>query len=105
MPNSVIAEDLTIDGHIKSGEGSVEVKGKVIGDVAALSVVIRAGASVKGAVAAKTTIIEGKHKGRLKSDDLSLSPTASVQANVSARTITVKSGAAIDGAMHVSGKT
>ncbi len=104
MPNSFVAEDLTIDGNLKSDKGSVEINGKVTGDVSALSVVLRAGASVKGAVTAKTVIVEGKHQGTLTSDDLALSSTAAVQAEISAQTLTVESGAAINGKMQVSSK-
>lgn len=104
MPNSVIAEDLTIEGNIKSGEGSVEIKGSVTGDITALSIVLRSGGFVQGALSAKTIVVEGRHKGTVKCDDLTLSSSANVQADISAQTVTAQSGAEIVGAMHISGK-
>ncbi|WP_187429750.1 hypothetical protein ROLI_010010 [Roseobacter fucihabitans] len=104
MPNSVIAEDLFIEGNIKSAEGSVEIKGSVSGDITALSTVVRAGGHVQGALSGKTVVLEGRHQGTLQCDDLTLSATANVEANISAQTVTAQSGAEIDGAMHICAK-
>ncbi|MBW4710429.1 polymer-forming cytoskeletal protein [Roseobacter sp. YSTF-M11] len=104
MASSVIEEDLIIEGNIKSGEGNVEVKGKVMGDVTAQSVVVQTGGAIDGALSAKTVVIEGKHKGKLQCDDLKLASTSSVQADVSAQTMTSESGAKVAGKIQITGK-
>ena len=62
MKNSIIEEDLTIEGNVKSEEGNVEVKGRVVGDVAAKSVVIRVSGSIDGAVKATSVTVEVRHE-------------------------------------------
>lgn len=104
MPNSVIAEDLTIEGNIKSGDGSVEIKGSVSGDINVLSIVVRAGGLVQGALSGKSVLLEGRHKGTLKCDDLTLSSTSHVQADISAQTVTAQNGAEIESEMHIAGQ-
>lgn len=105
MPSSFIAEDLTLEGDIKSDEGSIEIEGNVIGNVTARSIVIRVGGSVRGALSAMTVIIEGKHAGKLNCDDLKLSSTARWQGEIMAKTMTSETGAEIEGKIHIAGKT
>ncbi len=103
MTSSIIEEDLTIEGNIKSSDGSVEVRGKLIGDLSAQSVVVQAGGLVDGAVSAKNVSVEGKHTGKLDCDDLKLASTSEIQADVTARTMTTESGAKIAGTVKISG--
>jgi cytoskeletal protein CcmA (bactofilin family) len=103
VASSIIEEDLTIEGNISSSEGSVDVKGKLIGDLTAQSVVVQASGIVDGAVSAKTVSIEGRHNGKLDCDDLKLASTSDVQADVKARTMTTESGAKVAGTVNISG--
>ncbi|MGC3937272.1 bactofilin family protein [Roseobacter sp. EG26] len=103
MASSVIEEDLTIEGNIKSDEGSVDVKGKVVGDVTAQSVIVQTGGAINGALSAKSVSIEGKHKGKLQCDDLKLASTSTVQADVTAKTMTSESGARVAGNVQITG--
>ena len=104
VANSIIAEDQTIEGNIASGEGSVEIKGKVIGSVTAQSIIIHVSGSIDGALSAKSTVIDGRYKGKLKCDDLRLSSTATIQADITAQTMTVENGAEIEGNVQITGK-
>lgn len=104
MASSIIEEDLKIEGNISSSGGSVEIKGSVIGDLAADSFVIQSGGSIEGAVSAKTVSIEGTLKGSLTCDELKLASTSDVQADVVAKTMTTESGAKIGGKVTVTGK-
>ena len=104
MKNSIIEEDLTIEGNVKSEEGNVEVKGRVVGDVAAKSVVIRVSGSIDGAVKATSVTVEGNQTGSIQCSDLTLASTSTVQADVNAQTMTAESGGTLAGKLQISGK-
>ena len=103
MANSTIAEDLIIEGNVSSSEGSVEVNGRVIGDVAVGTILIQPSGSIDGGLSAKTISIEGTLKGNLKCDDLKVVSTSHVQADIVALTMTVESGARVVGKVKVTG--
>ena len=100
---SVIEEDLTLEGHIKSNEGTVEVKGKVLGNVAAASVVLHKSGDIDGAITATSVSLEGNYKGTLKCDDLRVAATSNVKGEVSAKTMTTESGAILGGKVNITG--
>ena len=105
MANSIIEEDLIIEGNISSSEGSVDVKGKVIGDLAARSVTVHLGGSIDGALSATSVVVECEHSGQLQCDDLKLASTSSVKADISAQTMSTESGAKIEGTVKIGGKS
>ena len=76
----IIEEDLVIEGNIRSSEGTIDVKGRVVGDVSAETVTIQISGSVDGAMSAAKIEVEGSHTGSLKCDDLKLASTSEVQA-------------------------
>ncbi len=100
---SVIEEDLTLEGDVKSNEGTVEVKGKVVGNVAAASVVLHQSGNIEGAVSANSVSLEGSYQGTLKCDDLRVAATSKVRGDVSARTMTTESGAILVGKVNITG--
>ncbi len=104
MASSVIEDDLTIDGNIKTSEGSVDVRGKVAGDITAVAIAIQPGGSVEGRLSASTISIAGQLKGSLNCDDVTLASTSSVQADVEAEAMTTESGAEVVGRLKVTGK-
>ncbi|MGA9436366.1 MAG: polymer-forming cytoskeletal protein, partial [Roseobacter sp.] len=79
MTKSVIEEDLTLDGNLSSKEGGVEVKGKVLGNVTAVSVIIRDKGTIDGALTATSVSIEGRYSGTLKCEDLEVTATSDVK--------------------------
>lgn len=103
MANSIIEEDLTIEGDLNSGAGGIEVKGRVVGDVSAETITVQIGGSVDGVLSAKKTVIEGKYKGSLKCDDLKIASSAQIQADVSATTMATESGARVLGKVSITG--
>lgn len=100
---SVIEEDLTLEGDLKSNEGTVEVKGKVVGNVVAASIVLHKGGNIDGAVTASSVSLEGSYQGTLKCDDLRVAATSKVKGDVSARTMTTESGAILVGKVKITG--
>ncbi|WP_299083227.1 polymer-forming cytoskeletal protein [uncultured Ruegeria sp.] len=103
MASSIIEEDLTVEGNVRSDGGGVDVKGHVVGDVSADVITVQLGGSVDGALSAKQITIEGKHKGSLKCDDLKLASSSNVQADVIARTMETERGAKVVGKANITG--
>ena len=104
MPSSVIEEDLTIEGNIRSSEGSVDINGRVVGDVSAEIIAVQLSGSVDGAMSATKIAVEGSHTGSLKCDDLKLSSTSQVQADVVAKVMATESGAKVKGKIDITGR-
>ena len=100
---TVIEEDLTLEGNVKSNEGTVEVKGKVLGNVAAASVILNQSGSIEGAVTATSVSLEGSYQGTLKCDDLRIAASSNVKGDVSARLMTTESGAVLVGKVNIAG--
>ncbi|MEW9922140.1 polymer-forming cytoskeletal protein [Marimonas sp. MJW-29] len=100
---SVIEEELTLEGNITSKEGTVEVKGKVLGNVVAASVVLHQRGAIDGALTATSVSLEGSYQGSLKCEDLRVASTATVKGDVSSRTMTTESGAKLVGKVNIGG--
>lgn len=104
MPNSIIEEDLTIEGNLSSSEGSVDVKGRVVGDVSAETIMVHVNGSVDGALSANKIMIEGNHIGSLRCDYLKLASTSQVQADVAAKEMETERGARVSGKVDITGR-
>ena len=103
MAGTIIEEDLTVIGNIESSDGSVEIKGTVVGDVTVGTVTIHPTGSIEGTLSAQDINIEGKLKGNLKGSNLKLAPTSQVQADIFVQTMTIENGAQISGKVKISG--
>ncbi|MFU8866234.1 MAG: bactofilin family protein [Rhodobacterales bacterium] len=97
MPSSIIEEDLIIEGNLSSSEGSVDVKGRVVGDVRAETIKVHVSGSVDGALSANKITVEGNHNGSLSCDYLKLASTSQVEADVVAKEMETDSGAKVKG--------
>jgi len=104
VPSSIIEEDLMIEGNSRSSEGSVDVKGRVLGDISAETITVQVSGSVDGAMSATKIAVEGTHKDRLKCDDLQLASTSQVQADVVAKVMATESGATVKGKIDITGR-
>ena len=104
VPSSIIEEDLTIEGKIASSEGTVDVKGLVVGDVSAETITVHVSGSVDGALSAKKITVEGKHRGSLSCDYLKLASTSQVQADVAAKEMEAEIGAKVKGKFDITGR-
>lgn len=63
--NAVIGEDLVIQGDIRNG-GEVEVRGQVVGSIAANRVIIHPGGRVSGTLTADAADVHGRLEGRIR---------------------------------------
>lgn len=103
MPRSIIEEDLTIEGNISSSEGTVNVKGCVVGDVVAETITVDISGSVDGALSAKKIMVDGRHRGSLTCDYLKLASTSQVEADIKVREMEMESGAKVKGEVDITG--
>jgi cytoskeletal protein CcmA (bactofilin family) len=103
MSQSVIEEDLTIDGNITSDGGDVHVKGSVTGDITARAVDVHTTGQVKGAIEADQVKIQGKQSGRIKCAELALEKLAEVKSDVTAQTLSSEKGARLIGKVQITG--
>ncbi|WP_424980701.1 bactofilin family protein [Leisingera sp. S232] len=102
MVNSVIEKDVTVEGNISSSKGSVEVRGRVVGDVSAQAVTVLQGGTVEGALNARSVTVEGAYSGQIQCEDLRLAASSQVRADVSAQTMSTENGAQLQGNIKVS---
>lgn len=104
MANSLVGEDLTIEGDIRTHGGSVHIQGRIVGDVSAEIIIVQMSGSATGAMSATKIAIEGIHTGSLKCDDLKLASSSRVHADVVSRVMTAESGAKIKGQIDITGR-
>ena len=90
MTDSVIEEDLKIEGDLVAKNANIVVKGQIKGDV-------------NGAVTADEAQISGTLKGSVTCSNLSLSDSAQVEADVTAGSLSSQKGAKLVGQVTVKG--
>jgi cytoskeletal protein CcmA (bactofilin family) len=93
---TILSKDLSIEGDINSS-GTIEIEGKVYGNITGSSVILREGSYVNGAIFAKNLNIRGNFEGKIKANSLSISSKADVVGTVEYGSLSVEDGASIDG--------
>lgn len=91
-----IEADQSIVGDV-SFSGTVQVDGRIEGDVSANRVVITPAAVVDGAVKGRSVYVDGTVNGPIDCGAISLASTAYVKGNITYETMTIASGASIVG--------
>ncbi len=80
--NAVIGEDLVVQGDVRNG-GEVEVRGYVVGSLAAERVTIHPGGRVSGVLTADFADVHGRLDGRIRVKNLiSIGPSGAVHGDV-----------------------
>lgn len=93
---STIGSGMLITGNIVS-TGSVQIFGRVIGDIHAARLVICDGAQVDGKVLAQEAIIEGAFKGTIHANNVKLQATAKVDGEVYNKSLAIEQNAQFEG--------
>ncbi|MDP2411373.1 MAG: polymer-forming cytoskeletal protein [Pseudolabrys sp.] len=93
---SVVGPGMAITGNIVCA-GSVQVFGRVTGDIHAAQLVICDGADVEGKVIAVDTVIDGKFKGTIHGNTVKLQRTAIVDGEIYNRSLTIEQDAQFEG--------
>lgn len=103
VAETVIQEDMTIQGNLVAKDGAISVGGKVTGDIDARSVGVLAKGVVKGAIGADEVRIAGLLEGSVKCGALALDEESELKADVTAGSMTMSSGAKISGRVEARG--
>ncbi len=96
---SIIVSDLNISGDLVS-QGSIEIGGKVKGNVKCNNVVIRKESKVDGDIFADKLIIKGVVKGIINVDDVIIDETGIFEGQINYKNLTTKPGANINGILN-----
>lgn len=96
---SIIGNDLTIVGQGLRiiTKGTLQVDGKIEGDVVGNEVIIGEKGEVVGVVSAETVVVRGQVQGTIKGQRVTLQASAHVEGDVHHQELTVEQGAHLDG--------
>lgn len=99
---SLLDSQLTVDGDIDT-QGSLRIDGHLNGDIRrADTVVLGAGASMKGNVHAREVIIGGTLTGNVYATDrIELQPTAVVTGDITSQLVLVQEGGVVNGRVQM----
>ncbi len=93
---SVFAQGLKIVGTI-TGDGLVEIRGEVEGDLNCNSVVVCESANVSGNITAQQVVVDGALEGPILGGDVTLKSHAHLLSDIEYRSMTVEKGAFFEG--------
>lgn len=93
---SVISPGLTVTGNLES-EGSIQVDGKIEGDVRGQSVVVGEGATIKGAVYGDTVKVSGTIDGKIEAQSVSVTRSGHMTGDIIHERLEIEAGAHVDG--------
>ncbi len=101
MAGALISEELHIFGNLTC-EGSIDVKGKIEGDVAAGKLEILSGGQLDGKVEAEEMVVHGDYTGNVTCASMSIHSDATVRSDIVAKRLSCESGANISGKFLIS---
>jgi cytoskeletal protein CcmA (bactofilin family) len=93
---SVLGHGMLITGNIVCA-GSVQIFGRVIGDIHASQLTICEGAKVEGKIIAPETTIQGTFSGTINANNVKLQSTAVVDGEVFNKSLTIEQNALFEG--------
>jgi len=93
---SAISRGITVVGRI-FGEGTVEIFGRIEGELRASTVSIQEGAQVEGDVVAEDLVIAGQVKGTIHANRVKLNSTALVEGDIFHRSLSIEENARFEG--------
>lgn len=94
--NSVLGSDMLVTGNILSA-GSVQVMGRVVGDIHAAKLTIGEGAHVAGNIIAQELTVHGTFRGTVNANSVKLQSTAVVDGEILNRSLTIEQHAQFEG--------
>lgn len=93
---STLGQGMLITGNIVCA-GSVQIYGRVIGDIHASQLIICEGAKVEGKIVAPDTVIKGTFNGTIHSNSVKLQSTAVVDGEIFNKSLTIEQNAQFEG--------
>lgn len=93
---STLGPGLLVTGNVVS-TGTVQIFGRVVGDIHAARLLISKGAEVEGTVMAQETTIEGRFTGTVHSNSVKLQATAEVEGEIFKQSLVIELNAQFEG--------
>jgi cytoskeletal protein CcmA (bactofilin family) len=93
---SSISAGMTVVGKI-SGEGTVQIFGRIEGELHASTVLIAEGAEVAGDIVADDVSVGGRVKGTVRANRVKLNGTAVVEGDIFHRSLSIEENARFEG--------
>jgi cytoskeletal protein CcmA (bactofilin family) len=93
---SSISRGVTVVGKI-FGEGTIQVFGRIEGELRALTVVINERAEVEGDIVAEELSVAGQVKGTIRANRVKLDSTAVVEGDIFHRSLSIEENARFEG--------
>jgi cytoskeletal protein CcmA (bactofilin family) len=93
---SSISSGMTVIGKI-SGEGTVNIFGRVEGELRASTILISEGAEVEGDLVAEDLTVGGRFKGTIHANRVKLNSSASVEGDIFHRSLSIEENARFEG--------
>ena len=95
-PVSTLGPGMLIKGDIVC-EGTMQIFGRVIGEIHAVKLSIGKGAQVEGRITAQSTIIAGTFKGTINADSVKLESSAVVEGEIFKNALVIDEDAQFEG--------
>jgi cytoskeletal protein CcmA (bactofilin family) len=102
-PPTIIAADVNLLGNVIS-EGTMDIDGRIEGNVRCKSLTIRKNGVIKGDVFADAVHVYGRVEGVIKSKDVHLYASCHVEGVIMHESLTIEDGAFVDGQFKRAGK-
>lgn len=93
---STLGQGMLVTGNIVCA-GSVQIYGRVTGDIHAAQLTICEGAKVEGKIVAPDTVIKGTFNGTIHSNSVKLQSTAVVDGEIFNKALTIEQNAQFEG--------
>jgi len=93
---STLAHGVLVTGNIVS-EGTLQICGRVNGDIHAAHLIVKKGAQVEGNIVAQETVILGACKGVIHSNSVKLQDMATVEGEIYSKSLTIEQDAQFEG--------
>lgn len=96
---SMIAPDLRVIGNLIT-EGDLQIEGTVEGDIHASTLIVGAGAQVKGEIRSNDVTVNGTVVGKIRGRKVRLTEQARVSGDIVHASIAMEEGAQFEGSIH-----
>jgi cytoskeletal protein CcmA (bactofilin family) len=93
---SSISAGMTVVGKI-SGQGTVQIFGRIEGELHASTVLVAEGADVEGDIVADDLTVGGRVKGTIRASRVKLNGTAAVEGDIFHRSLSIEENARFEG--------
>lgn len=93
---SIVSSDMTVTGDIES-EGTVQVEGRVVGDVRCGEITVGRDAEIRGQIECEKIHVHGTVNGEIRGMRVHLAATAHVSGDIVHEQVSIDAGAHVEG--------